>query len=277
MKKYFLALIMVVLVSGIGKALEIDLDINVEPEEAPPELWISDYTIDPTDRDGYAFEGEIVSWNFLARSNNGAEDIKNILITLRDVWVSYGEGCVYEEISGYIPFAETNFNPLTDVYGVCYLDVKDAYGETVVNTNLVTASLYPEMITNGFPLFYNPILSLNVDSPIIEINGKPGDQITKEVNVDLLVEDWLETNIYISGEDFYDFSNPSAMCPTTNKFSLENILYSTNQVDYYSIYPTETLIGTFSTDFVLSMLISIPTPCVGNFDSGNIYLTAELV
>jgi hypothetical protein len=123
-------------------------------------------------------------------------------------------------------------------------------------------------------------------------------------------------DMFISGTDFYDTSSSGAMCPTTNQLSLDAFrYYATNGAyssaddlrgdaekyvpigygigwnnpnkfyDAYEILKTVKFDGVYYNGNILSpgnemaitFKLSLPEPCNGDFDSGQIYFWGEAI
>lgn len=251
-----------------------DIDMNINIVDVAPEIWISDYHVEPDDHDGYAsygFPGEQVIWEFLARSQYGDEKITEIYVTLDGNKVL---NCRYHPTSGYIDFAGTDFNPDTDIYGICTLTVTDSWhGEYEVETWV--KDIYGNTDSKGFNMFFNPSITLSTDNPI-DISGMPGSSVFSTVSIDLDIEGGASADIFIRGTHFYDSHSSPAKCPITNQFDVTNIKYSVGG-PYLTLTLVDQYLGTFNDDFDITFKLNIPSPCIGNFDTGKITINAEII
>ena len=156
-----------------------------------------------------------------------------------------------------------------------------------------------------------------VDNGISFTNLKPGSvSYSKLVTVTNTVDQssGVKLNLFMSGTDFYDNTNAAAICPGSDLLSLSNFKYYAINGNYQTIGDPRTHdsegylpigYGSFSSNFYnkneliqidpfagqyykasvidpshqayITYKLNLPSPCVGNFDSGQMYIWAEAI
>jgi hypothetical protein len=215
----------------------------------------------------------------------------------------------YDQCDAKILEEEVEWNPSIMAVYECTLTVETAesmYGEywiTVEATDL--DGLTGTMDENEY-WFLNPVIALSIDGDLTFEDVRPGSDSYSEtilVGNDADEGSGVRLDMFISGTDFYDSSSSGAMCPVSNVLNLEQFTYyalnGPHSTDVYlgikpgdqiteakrimdgQLYATgglnyENLLSPGS-EMALTFKLSLPEPCNGDFDTGNIYFWGEAI
>jgi hypothetical protein len=251
----FVLALLIVSVAPAVVATDVGADIGVEiiTEDFEPLVWncggriMYDDSTEPgrlgagelLERiNNYAFTGEKISWRVLVLDKNGYEKIADVYATIgstagtgNDIEVN----CQFDHVATTIDpdcnarIGEeilTGDHSQVAAYYDCTLTVEtpdsmaDEYWVTVEAEDI--DGLLGAMAEQEY-WFFNPEISLSVDSGIVFEYVRPG---TSAYSSPILVGNEAEAgsgvmlDMFISGTDFYDSESSGAMCPTTNELIL---------------------------------------------------------
>jgi len=254
-------------------------------------------------RRSYAFEGETVTFYVDVIDEDGFTDsCVNVKVILKQ-----GDD-PGEEAGCALVGTESNDADSTKELGhfECTFTVEPAesgmigeYWVTVEATQCESECL--DDAAGVISLYLNPAVGLEIDSQdefglMYDVNGDAlldgvhaGDVVyTPYFTVENAAEE--DTGLYLLmkmyGEDMWDYDSSAAICPTSNVLDVEDWLeykashlnvqqdwdyishddnYIFNEPDYSNIAGNFLGVGD---DITMRLRLTIPTPCVGNFDDG---------
>lgn len=338
-----------------ANSVGVGVGIDIGTEDFEPRVWLCDSRyvsddhvqwgrISPGDtmlferKNNYAFEGESIHWRVLVMDKNGIEKIEDVFVTLGDV---QGMGnnmeanCFLSSASEFGP--ECNARLGQEVLcpsGICQLDLNtqriydcyltvetsdSMYGEYWATVEAVDLDGLSGVMDENEYWFFNPVIELLIEGDIVFQDVRPG---TEAYSGSLLIGNAADKgsgvvmDMFISGTDFYDSSSSGAMCPNTNRLSLQNFRYYSanggystyadtradsegyvgiNYGDHWdrSMYNNDEILqagpilgGTLGytanlltpgSEMALTFKLNLPEPCNGDFDTGSIFFWGEAV
>ncbi|MBI2499129.1 hypothetical protein HYV88_02710 [Candidatus Woesearchaeota archaeon] len=249
----------------------------------------------------YIFESEKIRTKVFVRNPSGARNVYYVAIT---IGVTPGVGNDIETLCllnrGETSDLDENivFNPETDGWYDCEFTIEppdSMYGEYFITAEarILDGS---SAIAENMNLYYfiNPVISVSVDGDLVFDNVNEGESYlsgTILVGNDVDSGSGVPLKFYISGTDFYDYESSSAICPTSNVLSLQNLKYSAriggHSTDFTSIPNSAQfdlnritlLIGDIGVppggEANVVFKLNVPDVCIGNFNSGSIYFWAK--
>jgi hypothetical protein len=165
--------------------------------------------------------------------------------------------------------------------------------------------------------FFNPEIALLIQGGLAFDEVRPGSDAYSEtltVGNDAEAGSGVLLDMFVSGTDFYDSSSSGAKCPTTNQLALDSFAYNAVNGAYGSQYDprrdAEGYVGicygdkfqtsmyneceivqgpsitdgyyagnvlTPGAEISMTFRLSLPEPCNGDFDSGQIFFWAEAI
>lgn len=287
----------------------------------------------------YAFEGEQIQWEVLVMDKNGINKVKDVYGTVGD---AQGEGnpievnCV-EDLNAFNGVIDPSCNARigeenltgeglderTQRYYKCTLTVEtpeSMHGEKWLTVEAEDLDGLLGTADENEHWFLNPEIQLSINGDMTFENVRPGTSSyskTLTIGNDAEAGSGVMLDMFISGTDFYDTSSSGAMCPTSNKLSLENfryfatngaystrmdnraddegyvpIQYGTGFNDPAPFYGRNEIIQTAGnptteysagnilspgSEMALTFRLDLPEPCNGDFDSGQIYFWGEAI
>lgn len=235
------------------------IDIDIEPTEFAPIVWMCDnrlvtddpyeggrisYSGDPlVERiENYAFEGEQIHWTVLVMDKNKIEDVKEVIATINSeqgVGGDWAAEC--HEFTGpsTIP-AECNarlgqrsltgdpLDPATQQFYECTFTVSNSEnmpsGEYWLTVEAISSDGDGAMDENEY-WYLNPTIALSVEGYLefYEVeSGTVSYSSTIRVGNDADEGSGVMVDMFISGEDFTSSYLEGERCPLTNHIKLSN-------------------------------------------------------
>jgi len=185
----------------------------------------------------YAFAGEQLIWEIVARDLNGADDVSYVKFTVDGYTealceeISPSESILGNNFDSWtndqIPAKGTapqGFDPLFDKLFRCVLTVEPSwYGESVVNVEAYDqeGAVSTDSISQSW--FFNPAVLLDLDTNngapgITYEDGFPGETVFSEnkLMVTNLAEGGVDLWAFIAADDLTDPTHSGAKCPVSN-------------------------------------------------------------
>ncbi len=279
---------------------------DVEIQDIFYNITTRDYNV-ITRPSNYGFTGERLNWTVMVRDENGVVDIKKVLLTVENVnngtdLVDFNYSCSLvspQPTTGdYIDFAGQTFNSTTDKLYECVVYIQPLwYGNKTIKHIVIDSANNINYTQEYF--FFNPSVSLDIEPTTLIFNNiGPGQTgYSENITINNTAEGGVQVQLYIYGTDFYDSRHNDTICPLTNKLSLTNFAYyaeysynssinttlnSDSGTQGYSpiTYVRRELINTTQLlspgeYAIVNIRLSLPNPCNGVFDEGNIFFYAE--
>lgn len=299
-----IGLIMVMLVCASLCVSAVQLDLVTGPIYSSPNLAPTAYlettggTVNVVGRTGrYAFEGEQITWNILAIDNNGVSDLSKVRIKSESVTMDCSAGTQLTDgasLSGYGlsgTFDSDYMKIYKCIYTVLATGTQHFYAEATDASSAVGTSTP----TDNWVL--DPTVSLTTSGTLnfgTLSAGQVGSSTITFTNNGI-----TKLEMRISGTDFYDPVHSGALCPTSNVLSIAGdgagfttgmwykatmgatttpnmrIPYGLTYASAGQIMSGQTLASgaTMSVAFKLGL----PTPCIGTFTAGHVYVYGEAI
>ncbi len=264
MKRTFALLAMAFLVMSVMPivfAVEVGtgVNINIQPEEFPPHIWMCDQRVviedcveagrvsDCSKRlverlENYAFEGEQIQWKVLVMDKNKIEEIQDVVGTIGS---TQGEGNDIEvechEVTGESTIPKScnarileedltgePFDPSTMQYYDCIFTVEtpdSMYGEYFVTVEAIGDDGQSATMDENEYWFLNPTIALTIDGDVTFEEVRPGAVAYSDtilVGNDADEGSGVMLDMFVSGTDFYDPDSSGARCPVSNRLKLSN-------------------------------------------------------
>ena len=278
MKKIITLLMMLMIPSVMAEVAEIEISVSASAGNSAPTIQVLSQGVYTgvggtviNRLNNYAFEGEAFYYDVKVTDADGASDIKFVDVALDGSVVScsqYYSGTTWRKYECWYsvePFRHGNFD--------LKVRASDKQGASVE--------------TSAAIWFLNPTITLSVSEDLVLPKGPSGS--TKTSNTISITNDGeggVVANMQIKGTDLYDGSSGGALCPSSNQLSLSNLKYYAEIGTYDSNWKTvpyqyTDVITSHSglpagSAMMLTIQITYPTPCHGNYD-GEIYVIGETV
>ena len=298
----------------VAQGTTSNITILVNPTNKVPKIWSSSVEIQDvfhsilTRPSNYGFTGERLNWTVMVRDENGVVDIKKVLLIVENVnnstdLVDFNYSCSLvspQPTTGdYIDFAGQTFNSTTDKLYECIVYIQPLWQGNKTIKHIVIDSANNINYTQEY-FFFNPSVSLDIEPTTLLVfnNIGPGQTgYSDNITITNNGEGGVQVQLHIYGTDFYDSRHNNTICPLTNKLSLTNFAYyaeysynssinttlnSDSDTQGYSpiTYVRRELINTTQLlspgeYAIVNIRLSLPNPCNGVFDEGNIFFYAE--
>jgi hypothetical protein len=225
---------------------------------------------------------------------NGIIDIRDVFVALINGTVNGSiqancrrDGNYTDDITNVIQVNSTfnvtftQFNVRGVYYNCSYVVERDVYGNSSIGICVLQSNGSFNCVNVTNRLFFNPMISLMTSNgPLVFPNGVSGQTVTSNtIRITNLADDALDLVIQMTMNDLYDPSNSGAICPTSNQFRIENIIYSAVASDGTSggnftlsrpPNPQDVIpnFGITPGEFIdITFYLTYPTPCIGNFNT----------